>query len=72
MVHLIEALRKLSQESLEMAYNNREPSLFAVAKLLETGIVNLNRIEIVWKPITTHLLEVCHHPHVKMREWYDA
>lgn len=26
---------------MEIAYNNREPSLFAVAKLLETGLVNL-------------------------------
>ncbi|KAL3172769.1 hypothetical protein MRX96_012808 [Rhipicephalus microplus] len=35
--HLIDALCKLSTESMELAYNNREPSLFAVAKLLETG-----------------------------------
>lgn len=35
--HLINALCQLSQESMELAYTNREPSLFAVAKLLETG-----------------------------------
>lgn len=35
--HLINALCKLSQEAMELAYSNREPSLFAVAKLLETG-----------------------------------
>lgn len=36
----------------------KEPSLFAVAKLLETGLVNMRRIEILWRPLTGHLLEV--------------
>ncbi|KAK9890442.1 hypothetical protein WA026_010528 [Henosepilachna vigintioctopunctata] len=67
--HLIDALCKLSQEAMELAYSNREPSLFAVAKLLETGIVNMNRIEVLWRPLTNHLLEVCRHPHIRMREW---
>ncbi|RWS16388.1 protein MON2-like protein [Dinothrombium tinctorium] len=69
LLHLIDALIKLSQESMEIAYNNREPSLFAVAKLLETGIVNISRCDIIWKPLTSHLLDVCQHPHLKMREW---
>lgn len=43
--------------------------MFAVAKLLETGVVNLPRLEVLWRPLTNHLLEVCRHPHVKMREW---
>lgn len=67
--HLIDALCKLSQESMELAYTNREPSLFAVAKLLETGLVNLSRVDVLWRPITNHLLEVSQHPHIKMREW---
>ncbi|GAB5573993.1 protein MON2 homolog isoform X2 [Prionailurus iriomotensis] len=46
-----------------------EPSLFAVAKLLETGLVNMHRIEILWRPLTGHLLEVCQHPNSRMREW---
>ncbi|KAJ7411472.1 hypothetical protein BTVI_50191 [Pitangus sulphuratus] len=46
-----------------------EPSLFAVAKLLETGLVNMRRIEILWRPLTGHLLEVCQHPNSRMREW---
>ncbi|XP_037539585.1 protein MON2 homolog, partial [Nematolebias whitei] len=56
---------------MEMAYgNNKEPSLFAVAKLLETGLVNMDRIEILWRPLTGHLLEkVCQHPNSRMREW---
>ncbi|XP_026318192.1 protein MON2 homolog isoform X2 [Hyposmocoma kahamanoa] len=67
--HLIDALCKLSNEAMELAYSNREPSLFAVAKLLETGLANMHRIEVTWRPITNHLLEVCQHPHIRMREW---
>ncbi|KAL4706660.1 hypothetical protein ACJJTC_005045, partial [Scirpophaga incertulas] len=67
--HLIDALCKLSNEAMELAYSNREPSLFAVAKLLETGLANMHRIEVMWRPITNHLLEVCQHPHIRMREW---
>ncbi|CAG2240516.1 Protein MON2 homolog [Mytilus edulis] len=36
----------------------QEPSLFAVAKLLETGLVNLSRVEVLWRPVTAHLLEL--------------
>lgn len=43
--------------------------MFAVAKLLETGLVNLPRVEVLWRPLTNHLLEVCQHPHIRMREW---
>jgi hypothetical protein len=67
--HLVDALCKLSREAMELAYSNREPSLFAVAKLLETGLMNLPRVEVLWRPLTNHLLEVCHHPHIRMREW---
>jgi hypothetical protein len=37
--HMVQALITISGESLQLAYNNREPSLFAIAKLLETGQV---------------------------------
>ena len=47
----------------------QEPSLFAVAKLLETGLVNLPRMEVLWRPLTAHMLDVCQHPNSKMREW---
>ena len=47
----------------------QEPSLFAVAKLLETALVNLGRVTVFWKPMTSHLNEVCQHPHTTMREW---
>ena len=36
----------------------QEPSLFAVAKLLETGLVNLSRVHVLWKPVVAQLLEV--------------
>ncbi|XP_078678105.1 protein MON2 homolog isoform X1 [Branchiostoma floridae x Branchiostoma belcheri] len=67
--HLIDALSKLSQESMDAALANREPSLFPVAKLLETGLVNLNRAEILWRPVTAHLLEVSQHSHGQLRDW---
>lgn len=54
----MDALCKLSNEAMEVAYSNREPSLFATAKLLETGLVNLHRVDVLWKPLTAHLLEV--------------
>lgn len=67
--YLIDALCQLSQEAIELSYSNREPSLFAVAKLLETGLVNLYRVEVYWKSLTSHLLEVSSHPHARIREW---
>ncbi|XP_071961451.1 protein MON2 homolog isoform X3 [Antedon mediterranea] len=73
--HLIDALCKLSTESMEIAYANKvtrgdkEPSLFAVAKLLETGLVNLSRVDVLWRPVTAHLLEVCQHNHGRTRDW---
>lgn len=54
---------------MELAFNNREPSLFAIAKLMETALVNLSRIDIIWKSLSTHLLDACRHPVLKMREW---
>ena len=54
---------------MELAATNREPSLFAVGKLLETAMVNLDRVDVVWRPITNHLLVVCQHPHLRMRQW---
>ncbi|KAK4027372.1 hypothetical protein OUZ56_016384 [Daphnia magna] len=50
-------------------FTSREPSLFAVAKLLATALVNLNRVEVLWHPVTNHLLEVIIHPLNRLREW---
>lgn len=55
--HLLNLFNKLpSKWSFLLSF--QEPSLFAVAKLLETGLVNMDRIEILWRPLTGHLLEV--------------
>ncbi|KAK4006827.1 hypothetical protein OUZ56_011985 [Daphnia magna] len=43
--------------------------LFAVAKLLATGLVNLNRVEVLWRPVTNHLLEVIIHPLNHLKKW---
>uniref|UniRef100_UPI00358F2E5D protein MON2 homolog isoform X2 n=1 Tax=Myxine glutinosa TaxID=7769 RepID=UPI00358F2E5D len=68
--HLINALCSLSNEAMEMACtNSKEPSLFAVAKLLETGLVNMHRVDVLWRPVTAHLMEVSQHPNTRMREW---
>lgn len=67
--HLIQALGRLSSEAMDVAYSNREPSLFPLAKILETGLVNLNRLRVFYKPVTDHLLDVSRHPQTKIREW---
>lgn len=56
--HVISALCKLSSESMQVAQNNREPSYFPVARLLQTSQANLKRLSIFWKPISAHLIEV--------------
>lgn len=69
--HLVNALCSLSLEAMDKAYNTniKEPSLFAVAKLLETGLINMFRIDILWRPVSGHLLEVCQHPNQTLRKW---
>jgi hypothetical protein len=57
--HVIAALCKLSSEAMMVAQNtSREPSFFSVAKLLQTAMVNLQRLEVYWRPVTAHLIEV--------------
>ena len=34
--------------------------MFPLAALLEVGNTNLDRVELIWSPITTHLGEVSH------------
>ncbi|GFN84289.1 protein mon2 homolog [Plakobranchus ocellatus] len=46
-----------SRDDRERRHWILEPSLFAVAKLLESGLVNLGRVEVLWRPVTAHLLE---------------
>ncbi|VDP12436.1 unnamed protein product [Onchocerca flexuosa] len=68
--HVIAALCKLSSEAMTVSQNgSREPSFFSVAKLLQTGMANLTRLEVFWRPVTAHLIEVSGHPYAKLREW---
>lgn len=68
--HVIAALCKLSSEAMLVSQNGlREPSYFPVAKLQQTGLANLTRLEVFWKPITAHLIEVSGHSYFKLREW---
>lgn len=68
--HVIAALCKLSSEAMMVSQNtSREPSYFPVAKLQQTGMANLTRLEVFWKPVTAHLIEVASHSCVKLREW---
>lgn len=38
--------------------SSRETSYFSIAKLLQTGLANLKRLHIFWRPLSAHLLEV--------------
>lgn len=68
--HVIAGLCKLSSEAMEVAAaQQREPSYFPVAKLLQTGLTNLHRLDVYWKPVTGHFLEISSHPYAKLREW---
>ncbi|KAI2796229.1 Endocytosis and vacuole integrity protein [Blomia tropicalis] len=50
-------------------YDEQTWHIFAVVKLLETGLVNLSRINLIWNLVTLHLIEVSSHPYNKLREW---
>ncbi|KAH9420529.1 Endocytosis and vacuole integrity protein [Dermatophagoides pteronyssinus] len=65
---MIKALITISNEAMDIAYNNREPSLFAIVKIHETSLVNLTRIDLFWDLITKHLIEISLHPYNKLRE----
>ena len=58
--HVIAALCKLSTEAMQVAQTQREPSYFPVAKLMQTGLSNLHRLTVFWKPVCAHLIEVCY------------
>ena len=53
---------------MELAGDSREPCMFAVAKLLDTGLVNLFRIDMIWKRLSLHLIQVCRNANPKTRE----
>lgn len=68
--HVIAALCKLSNEAMMVAQiSSRETSYFSIAKLLQTGLANLARLYIFWRPVSAHLLELCAHSNANTREW---
>ena len=69
--HLVNALCEQSSDTMDQAYGSytKEPSLFAVAKLIQVAQANLERLEVLWKLITGHLLEVCQHTNFHFRKW---
>ena len=66
---VIDALLQLSIECGDLAYMRSDPCLFPVAKLYETSISNLNRLDLFWPQVTMHLLCACKHTNIKYREW---
>ena len=66
---VINSLLRLSIECFDLAYMKNEPCLFAISKLYETIISNLNRLDLFWEKVTTHFLSGCKHSNVKYREW---
>lgn len=50
-----------------VASQSRDPSLFAIYRLMETGLANIHRIDVYWKPVTAHFLEISQHNFAKLR-----
>ncbi|KPM11199.1 MON2-like protein [Sarcoptes scabiei] len=65
---MVRALIALSNETIESAFNNREPSLFGLIKLHEAIIFNLKRVALFWDLVIDHLIQVSSHPSTKLRE----
>ena len=68
---IVESLIQLSKECIEIQNlgKTNEPCLFAIIKLYETTISNMHRINLIWYLVTEHLIELCEHHNLKLREW---
>lgn len=67
---IVDALIQLAIECAHLAHVRPEPCcVFAIAKLYETTLANLNRIQLFWQKVTIHLLCACKHSNPKYREW---
>ncbi|OQV23124.1 Protein MON2-like protein [Hypsibius exemplaris] len=67
--HVVSALCKLSQDALETTAASRDPSLFAVAKMVDVCLVNMFRIDTWWTVVTQNLTEVAGNTNPVLREW---
>uniref|UniRef100_A0A8R1YAA6 Protein MON2 homolog n=1 Tax=Pristionchus pacificus TaxID=54126 RepID=A0A8R1YAA6_PRIPA len=67
--HVIAALCRLSSDALIVSANGRDPSFFGISKLLHVGMANIERFHVIWKPLTAHLIDICSHSHLALRDW---
>ena len=65
--HVIGALISISNCALQSAASMKEPSLFGPAKLLETGLVNLFRVDCLWDTLSSHFLQLCRNGNAYLR-----
>jgi hypothetical protein len=74
---LVRALCATSEDTMERVSASQSVTnvifrhnayLFPVTKILEVGLVNLDRIMVFWPAITAHLIEVSSHPLASLRE----
>ncbi len=55
---LVESLSKLLVTALPGHTPNREVGLFPIVALQEVGVANVDRLDVIWEPITSHLSQV--------------
>uniref|UniRef100_A0AC34Q294 Protein MON2 homolog n=1 Tax=Panagrolaimus sp. JU765 TaxID=591449 RepID=A0AC34Q294_9BILA len=68
--HVIATLCKLSSEQTAIAQKSTKgSSFFAVSKLTQLAVVNQFRLEVFWRPITAHLIDISTHNDLKVREF---
>lgn len=56
--HVINGLCALSNDAMQISAEGREPSFFAVSKLMEITLFNLHRADQFFKPVSSHFVEV--------------
>lgn len=68
--HVIATLCKLSSEQTAIAQKSAKGlSFFAMSKLTQLAVVNQFRLEVFWRPITAHLIDISTHNDLKVREF---
>eukprot|EP00040_Diaphanoeca_grandis_P018250 m.95863 g.95863 ORF g.95863 m.95863 type:complete len:1511 (+) comp26850_c1_seq1:214-4746(+) len=61
-------LEILPTASVNSAIFQNNAHLFPVVKILEIGLLNLERVMVFWPLVTAHLIEVATHPSAELRE----
>ncbi|CAI5447431.1 unnamed protein product [Caenorhabditis angaria] len=68
-VEVIDAVVRLSDESLAVAATGRESTHFPLALLYRICYLSLPRLELFWSKSSSHFIKVCNHTSVAMRDW---